>query len=50
MFVRSPEAHARILAVDAEEARSMPGVLGVFAGTDLGFAAPMPNLFPSPLL
>ncbi|MDH5504510.1 MAG: xanthine dehydrogenase family protein molybdopterin-binding subunit, partial [Acidimicrobiia bacterium] len=50
VFVRSPEAHARILAVDAEEARSMPGVLGVFAGTDLGFAAPMPNLFPSPLL
>ena len=50
VFVRSPEAHARILGVETEEARSMPGVLGVFAGADLGLTAPMPNLFPSPLL
>ena len=34
-LVRSPHAHARILAIDAAEARAVPGVLGVFSGADL---------------
>jgi carbon-monoxide dehydrogenase large subunit len=34
-FVRSTMAHARILEVDTTEARTMPGVLGVYAASDL---------------
>ena len=34
-FVRSPHAHAAILSVDAEEARGLPGVLGIFTVEDL---------------
>ncbi len=33
-FVRSPHAHARIVSLDASEAQSMPGVLGVFTAAD----------------
>ena len=34
-FLRSPLAHARIARIDAEEARSLPGVVGVFTAGDL---------------
>jgi aerobic carbon-monoxide dehydrogenase large subunit len=34
--VRSPVAHARITGIDVEEARRLPGVLGVFTARDLG--------------
>ena len=34
-FVRSPHAHADIVAIDATPARPVPGVLGVFTGRDL---------------
>lgn len=34
-FVRSSQAHARILGVDMSQARAMPGVVGVFAQKDL---------------
>ena len=34
-FVRSPHARARIVSIDSDEARAMPGVLGVFTGADL---------------
>jgi carbon-monoxide dehydrogenase large subunit len=34
VMVRSPYPHARILAVNAERARDMPGILGVFSGRD----------------
>jgi aerobic carbon-monoxide dehydrogenase large subunit len=34
--VRSPVAHARITGIDTEEARQLPGVLGVFTARDLG--------------
>ncbi len=34
-FVRSPYAHARILIVDTSAAQALPGVCGVFSGTDL---------------
>jgi carbon-monoxide dehydrogenase large subunit len=37
-FVRSPHAHARVLAVDADDARAMPGVIGVFTAADLALA------------
>jgi aerobic carbon-monoxide dehydrogenase large subunit len=34
-FVRSPVAHARIVAVDVTAARSAPGVVAVFSGSDM---------------
>jgi carbon-monoxide dehydrogenase large subunit len=33
--LRSPHAHARILAIDAGRARAMPGVLAILTGEDL---------------
>ena len=33
-IVRSPYPHARIIAVDLEQAHAMPGVLGIFTGAD----------------
>jgi len=50
VFVRSPEAHARIVGIEADEPRTMPGVLGVYSGTDLGLTDRMPNLYPAPAL
>jgi carbon-monoxide dehydrogenase large subunit len=41
-FARSPFAHARITSVDLTAARSMPGVIAVFAGSD--FAAEQGSL------
>src|SRR5579859_492028 len=35
VLVRSPHAHARILAIDTDAARAFPGVLAVFTGADL---------------
>ena len=48
-FVRSDFAHARILAIDTEEARAAPGVIGVFTHADLegGFAERLPLLVPN---
>lgn len=34
-FVRSPLAHARITEIDTDEAKDLPGVLGVFTGADV---------------
>ncbi|MEU3170344.1 xanthine dehydrogenase family protein molybdopterin-binding subunit [Streptosporangium sp. NPDC006930] len=34
-FVRSPYAHARIIAVDVERALALPGVAAIFTGDDL---------------
>lgn len=34
-FVRSPMAHARITAIDAEPALTVPGVVGVWTGAEL---------------
>lgn len=34
VFLRSPHAHARITAVDAEAARAMPGVAAIFTATE----------------
>ncbi len=34
-FVRSPHAHARIVAIDTTAAAAAPGVIGVFTGADV---------------
>jgi carbon-monoxide dehydrogenase large subunit len=33
--LRAPEAHARIVGIDLEQARSAPGVLAIFTGADI---------------
>src|SRR5580692_7000132 len=40
--VRSPHAHAAILRVDAEAARTTAGVLGVFTADDVADLGPLP--------
>ncbi|HUG38083.1 MAG TPA: molybdopterin cofactor-binding domain-containing protein, partial [Candidatus Limnocylindrales bacterium] len=40
-FVRSPHAHARVLAVDARSALAAPGVAGVLHGQDLAALPPL---------
>jgi aerobic carbon-monoxide dehydrogenase large subunit len=55
VFVRSPIAHALVRPVDADEARAMPGVVGVFAAGDLGGlrmppVEDSPEVFARPLL
>src|SRR5262245_52184372 len=35
LVVRSPHAHARIIAIDVDAARQMTGIAGVFTGQDL---------------
>ncbi len=34
VFVRSPHAHARVVAIETAKARAMPGVLAVLTGAD----------------
>ncbi len=41
-FVRSAQAHGRLLAIDAAAARAMPGVLAVYTGADLAAAGVKP--------
>lgn len=49
VFVRSVVAHGRI-TVDADEARAMPGVVGVYTNADLGLAKLHPAIpVPDPL-
>ncbi len=48
-FKRSDYAHARLLAIDVEEARKMPGVVAVYVAADLGdYWQPSPLLVPPP--
>ncbi len=51
-FLRSPHAHARIVAIDAQEAKAMPGVIAVLTGADLAAAGvkpiPLAPLFQRP--
>lgn len=46
-FQRSPYAHARIVSIDADAARTMPGVLAVFTGAQL-VAAGVKPIVPGP--
>lgn len=41
--VRSPVAHARIVSVDADAARTAPGVIAVFTAADLAGVGPLPG-------
>src|SRR4051812_3566317 len=44
-FVRSPHAHARVVSVDLEGARRLPGVVGAFAFAEIAeWAQPLPML------
>src|SRR5271170_1749030 len=45
VMVRSPYPHARIVAIDAERAKAMTGVLGVYTGADCAAdkLAPIPH-------
>ncbi len=45
-YVRSPYAHARIAGIDVDEARTAPGVAGVFTGADLAEIGLAPNVLP----
>jgi len=47
VFVRSPIAHALVRSVDVDEARAMPGVVGVFVAGDMG-GLRMPPIEDSP--
>ncbi len=42
MFLRSPHAHARIVSIDASQARAMPGVVAVLTGAELVDAGVLP--------
>ncbi len=49
VFVRSPHAHARIRAIDADRARSAPGVLAVITGADIASSMqPVPCIWTIP--
>ena len=41
-FVRSPEAHAKIVSIDTSAAKAYPGVKAVFIGTDVDLESPLP--------
>ncbi|WP_186526365.1 xanthine dehydrogenase family protein molybdopterin-binding subunit [Leekyejoonella antrihumi] len=47
-FVRSPMAHARVVQIDVEEVRGMPGVVGVFTHGDLAGVGPIQAIGPRP--
>ncbi|NKC30098.1 xanthine dehydrogenase family protein molybdopterin-binding subunit [Falsiroseomonas selenitidurans] len=48
-FLRSPHAHARLLAIDTAAARARPGVVAVVTAADLGeYWQPGPLLVPPP--
>ncbi|MCC6313804.1 MAG: molybdopterin-dependent oxidoreductase [Thermomicrobiales bacterium] len=46
--LRSPYAHARIVSINADAARAMPGVLGVFTGEDIKHINPLPCAWQAP--
>ncbi len=44
--LRSPYGHARILSVDTEAAKAIPGVLAVYTGADVAGYGPIPCIVP----
>ena len=46
VYARSIVAHARITSVDVDDARSAPGVLGVFTADDLAELGMVPHVLP----
>ncbi|MGI9658970.1 MAG: molybdopterin cofactor-binding domain-containing protein, partial [Gaiellaceae bacterium] len=50
-FLRSPEAHARIVSLDVSRAREHPGVVAVYTHTDLGeHDIELPLMIPHPCM
>src|SRR3954463_3798699 len=47
-FVRSPEAHAKIVSIDTAGAKAYPGVQAVFTGHDLDLNDPLPMAWVPP--
>ena len=48
-LIRSPEAHARIVSIDASAARERPGIYAVFTGEDLSdLGGPLPMAWVPP--
>lgn len=47
-FLRSPHAHARLVSVNADAARAMPGVVAILTGADLVAAGVKPLLVALP--
>src|SRR3954447_8228681 len=47
-FVRSAEAHAKIVSIDTSAAKAYPGVHAVFVGTDVDLEAPLPMAWAPP--
>src|SRR5947199_8937126 len=48
-FVRSPEAHAKIVSIDASAARERPGIHAVFTGEDMSdLSGPLPMAWVPP--
>ena len=48
VVLRSPHAHARLVAIDAKRAREVPGVHAVLTAADVPAAAIIPNRVPAP--
>ena len=46
--VRSPEAHAKIVSIDASAALALPGIHGVFTGEDLDLGSGLPMAWVPP--
>jgi aerobic carbon-monoxide dehydrogenase large subunit len=46
-YVRSPEAHARLTGIDRSEARTVPGVLAIFAADDVSELGLVPHNNPT---
>ena len=46
VYARSIVAHARITSIDVDEARSAPGVVGVFTADDIAEMGLVPNVLP----
>jgi carbon-monoxide dehydrogenase large subunit len=47
-WVRSPEAHARIVSIDTSAAKAHPGVRAVYTNADLDMEAPLPMAWVPP--
>ena len=47
-FVRSPEAHAKVVSIDTSAALEQPGVVAVYTGDDLTLAAALPMAWVPP--
>jgi carbon-monoxide dehydrogenase large subunit len=47
-FVRSPEAHAKVVSIDTSAAKARPGIVAVFTGEDMDAGGPLPTAWVPP--